>query len=171
MVPCCIGLQPNILRNTHASRKPISTVLSSNSGKEDEEPKILVNFDSDTGSGDKLLVEFADATSGDGVINGVTIEDIKVDDTEYGATYSLNGYTDSSIYHRSLKADGPQLDMLSLTRVEELNEDGYGDMMKRKKRSFVNRAFRLPFKLLRRVSNGSKIVEPGNLILVSTLQI
>ena len=148
------------------------SLASSGSGNNGESPELLVNFENDTQSDEKLLVNFEDestAENNNGVISELTIEDMQVDGVEYGATYNLNGYTDSSVYHRSLKPDEGNffLGRSEAYNLEELNEDGYSDMFrKKKKRSLVDKAMRLPFKLLRRISNGAKVKEPGTLILV-----
>jgi len=100
------------------------------------------------------------------VVEGLEGMTIQMDEIDYGG-YSLNGYTDTTVYKNSLQDKKPSL--LSRTtayNLEEFNEDGYGDMRTAGKRSIIDKALKLPFRILQRISNGKKVCEPGALILV-----
>lgn len=123
--------------------------LGSSSGNSDEPQKtVLVNFD-----------------NGTDITTTMSFDDIQMDSINYGG-YSLNGYTGTSFYKNSLSSGISPLSRNAALDLEEFNEDGYGDMRKRNKRTLLDNVVKFPFRVIRRISNGKKVKEPGALILV-----
>ena len=143
-------LQPSrttLSRFSLHSFQPLESTTKNNDNANKEEPTTA------------LLVNFPNVTEESNNNNG---------------GYSLNGYSGSSAYHNALKSRDPQPGLLGLSQnaaynLEEFNEDGYGDMRrngKKNKRSMVEGVVKFPFRTIRRIANGGKVVEPGALILV-----
>jgi Histidine phosphatase superfamily (branch 1) len=99
-----------------------------------------------------------DASFSSEVANAMTAEDFQINRIEYGG-YSLNGYTASTGYRNSLSRLQPN----KAFNFED--EDGY-ESMRGRKRSWLDRTIKFPFRALRRIAEGPKVTEPGALILV-----
>ena len=152
--------------------KPLESSSSDNNNNNnnnngDSTTTLLVNFEN---SATETTAAAAETKSGSTVVEGLTIDDVQIDRIDYGG-YSLNGYSGTSFYKNSLSsAYEAKPGLLSRTvayDLEEFNEDGYGDMRRKmSRRSIMDNIVKFPFRVLRRMTNGPKITEPGNLILV-----